>query len=34
LIGSVAVAIAVAFGMGGRETAAKMWSDFYNKVKK
>jgi hypothetical protein len=34
LIGSVAVAIAVAFGMGGRETAAKMWADFYNKVKK
>jgi hypothetical protein len=34
LLGSVAVAIAVAFGMGGRETAAKMWSDFYGNIKK
>lgn len=34
LLGAVAVAIAVAFGMGGKETAAKFWEDFYNRTKK
>lgn len=34
LLGAVAVAIAVAFGIGGKETAGRIWSDFYNKIKK
>jgi hypothetical protein len=34
LLGAVAVAIAVAFGIGGRETAGKFWSDFYDRLKK
>jgi hypothetical protein len=34
LLGAVAVAIAVSFGLGGRETAAKFWDDFYNRTKK
>ena len=34
LLGAVSVAIAVAFGIGGKETAGRIWSDFYNKIKK
>lgn len=34
LLGAVAVAIAVAFGIGGKETAGKFWSDFYDRLKK
>lgn len=34
LLGAVAIAIAVAFGIGGRETAGKFWSDFYDRLKK
>lgn len=34
LLGAVAIAIAVAFGIGGKETAGKFWSDFYDRLKK